>query len=380
MATIRATKQIPLDSIQPHPENPNQGDVGAITQSLKHHGQYRAIVVSEATGNIVAGNHTYLAAKANGEAKILAHLIPGLSLEDEKRIMVADNQYARLATSDDALLVDLLTELAESQDGLIATGYDGDDLDQLIADLQPFEDKTGREGEVGEPPADPTTKPGDRWQLGPHTLVCGDALDANSYPQTAALMFADPPYNVGIEYEDTDDTRSDADYRKWLTDWYNTAQQFTPRSIVTPGWHNWVWFAATVGYYAAAVWIKRNSTVHGKISMWTLWEPLMFIGEGWKKAGTQRNFDEFDYPMQHPNMGDDHPVPKPLNLIEDLLSHYSQVGDLIVDPFGGSGTTLIAATNTDRVCHMIELSPAYCDVIIKRWESLSPDHHANLMG
>ena len=135
MAKIRATKQIPLDSIQTHPENPNQGDVGAITQSLKHHGQYRAIVVSEATGNIVAGNHTYLAAKANGETRILAHLIPGLSLEDEKRIMVADNQYARLATSDDALLVELLTELAGSQDGLIATGYDGDDLDTLIADL-----------------------------------------------------------------------------------------------------------------------------------------------------------------------------------------------------------------------------------------------------
>ena len=135
MATIRATKQIPLDTIQTHPENPNQGDVGAITQSLKHHGQYRAIVVSEATGNIVAGNHTYLAAKANGETSMLAHLIPGLSLEDEKRIMVADNQYARLATSDDALLVELLTELAGSQDGLIATGYDGDDLDLLIADL-----------------------------------------------------------------------------------------------------------------------------------------------------------------------------------------------------------------------------------------------------
>ena len=153
MATIRATKQIPLDSIQPHPENPNQGDVGAITQSLKHHGQYRAIVVSEATGNIVAGNHTYLAAKANGETKILAHLIPNLSLEDEKRIMVADNQYARLATSDDALLVDLLTELAKSQDGLIATGYDGDDLDDLLRQINSYGDfPTDPNGEwVGMP-------------------------------------------------------------------------------------------------------------------------------------------------------------------------------------------------------------------------------------
>jgi len=135
MATIRTTKMVDLDSIQPHKDNYNHGDAGAISLSLQHHGQYRAIVVSEATGNILAGNHTYKAAQMNGETQMLAHLIPGLSLEDEKRIMVADNQYARLAYTDDNQLSELLLELQASDDGLTATGYDSDDLDTLLADL-----------------------------------------------------------------------------------------------------------------------------------------------------------------------------------------------------------------------------------------------------
>jgi len=139
MATIRETRQVTLDEIQPHPENYNHGDAGAISLSLKHHGQYRAIVVSEATGNILAGNHTYMAAKMNGETEMLAHLIPGLSAEDEIRIMVADNQYARLAYVDSEKLVDLLKELEASDVGLVATGYDGDALDELLADLDTSE-------------------------------------------------------------------------------------------------------------------------------------------------------------------------------------------------------------------------------------------------
>jgi len=135
VATIRTTKQVQLTTIQPHPENYNHGDAGAISQSLQHHGQYRAIVVSEVTGNILAGNHTYLAAQMNGETKMLAHLIPDLTPEDEIRIMVADNQYAKLAYTDDNLLSELLQELSASDDGLIATGWDGDGLDNLLTDL-----------------------------------------------------------------------------------------------------------------------------------------------------------------------------------------------------------------------------------------------------
>ena len=135
MATIRTTKQIPLTDIQTHPRNANHGDAGAISLSLKHNGQYRAIVVSEATGNILAGNHTYLAAQMNGDTSMLAHLIPGLSADDEVRIMVADNQYARLAYTDDEALSELLTDLVATDVGLDASGFDTDQLDELLHDL-----------------------------------------------------------------------------------------------------------------------------------------------------------------------------------------------------------------------------------------------------
>lgn len=132
---IRTTKQVKLGEIETYPDNINEGDVGGISQSLEIHGQYRAIVVSEATGYIVAGNHTYLAAKALGWKTILAHFLPGLTPEQEHRIALADNEYARKAVYDQIGLAEILTELASTETALEGTGFDGDDLDQLLADL-----------------------------------------------------------------------------------------------------------------------------------------------------------------------------------------------------------------------------------------------------
>jgi len=129
------TEWVPVGNVVEHPRNPNDGDAGAISLSLDHNGQYRAIVVSTATDRILAGNHTWLAGKMNGEDEMYMHLIDGLTEEDEMRIMLADNQYARLATPDAGLLVELLEELVATDVGLVATGYDGDRLDEMIADL-----------------------------------------------------------------------------------------------------------------------------------------------------------------------------------------------------------------------------------------------------
>lgn len=132
------TKQVPIKDLTPHPDNVNEGDVGAISQSLEYHGQYRAIVVSERTGHILAGNHTWMAASALGWDKITAHVLPDLTPEQELRIMVADNQYARLASTDTYGLADLLKGLTETPDGLAGVGFDNDDLDSLLRDLWPL--------------------------------------------------------------------------------------------------------------------------------------------------------------------------------------------------------------------------------------------------
>lgn len=129
------TKLVNVKEIQTHPENTREGDVGAISESLLIHDQYRAIVVSEATGNILAGNHTYIAAVALGWTRILTHLLPDLSPDDELRIMLADNAIAEKATYDEVSLSELLTKLAHTEKELTGTGFDGDDLDQLLSDL-----------------------------------------------------------------------------------------------------------------------------------------------------------------------------------------------------------------------------------------------------
>jgi hypothetical protein len=134
---IRTTKMIRLDDskYQTHPANSNEGDVGAITLSLDRLGLYRAIVISEETGNICAGNHTYLAAKSLGWTEILAHLIPNLSYEEEIAILLADNQIASLATHDQYQLLDNMKFLAGTPQGLHGTGFDLDDLQTKMDEL-----------------------------------------------------------------------------------------------------------------------------------------------------------------------------------------------------------------------------------------------------
>lgn len=131
-----ATKHVPLSAIEPHPNNVRQGDIGAIATSLETHGQYRPIVVQQATGRILAGNHTYKAAAALGWDKI-AVVYVDVDDDQAQRIMLVDNRTNDLATYDDSALGDLLTELAGTPGGLEGTGYDGDDLDELLATLGP---------------------------------------------------------------------------------------------------------------------------------------------------------------------------------------------------------------------------------------------------
>ena len=133
--TELTTEYVAIDDLTPHPDNVRQGDVGAISESLEFHGQYRTIVVSADTMHVLAGNHTWKAMKALGHDRIAVHLIPGLTPEEELRIMLADNATTDKATNDDAALTELLMELAASSQHLSGTGFDRDDLDALISQL-----------------------------------------------------------------------------------------------------------------------------------------------------------------------------------------------------------------------------------------------------
>lgn len=290
-------------------------------------------------------------------------LIVDLDDREADILLATLDPLAAMAVTDDAALSDLISSIDAS-----------DAVSELLAGIAGADETLKLpEPEIPEPPKKAKTKPGQFIMLGRHTLHCGDSLEDASYRINADLMFADPPYTVGIDYgAATDDKRSRAEYREWLTKWWEVAWPHVDRAIVTSGWHQQAWLAELVDAKFSAPWVKSNSTTRGVVSDFALYEPLIFVGTRWKSGEKKRATDVFEYPMQHPHVKG-HPVPKPLNLIIDLLTHYTKPDHTVIDPFGGSGTTLLAAEATGRTCYMIEKHPPYCDVIISRFREMSPD-------
>jgi len=209
--------RVKIGELNQHPLNPNQGDVGAIVESLEAHGYFRPVLVQKSTMNIIAGNHTVQACKIDGltEIDVIIH-----DIDDDQalRIMLADNETANKAQNDPAILTDLLESLIHSEFGLTGTGFTGEDLDDLIAEFKPEPMAEVKEPEEIEPPLDPVTKLGDVWLLGPHRLICGDSTKVlpTLSNQTAGLIATDPPYFRVVDADWDDQWGADA---KAFLDW-----------------------------------------------------------------------------------------------------------------------------------------------------------------
>ena len=194
--TQPATVQtVPMASLVAHPRNPRRGDLEAMKDSLRHHGQYRPIVVNRSTGEVLAGNHVFRAAQELGWEEIDVAYVD-VSNDEATRIVLVDNRTSDLATYDEELLVELLSGLGD----LSGTGFDEDDLDELLDEVAP----RALEDEPPPLPPEPTTRQGDLYALGEHRLLCGDATDAGDLErlmggEQATLLWTDPPY--GVDYE-----------------------------------------------------------------------------------------------------------------------------------------------------------------------------------
>lgn len=208
-----------------------------------------------------------------------------------------------------------------------------------------------------------------------HLIVCGDCTDAEvvqrvMQEEKATLAPVDPPYNVGFGYdgETVDDNKAADAYEAFSRAWFALCQSVSDRQIVTPGCNNlalWLrWFDA----YHWGTWTKSNSMTNGRVSRWWCWEPVLFFGLHW---GKRRHSDIFEYPIGQQKEVANHPCPKPLAMWEDLLTNYSEPGDLIYEAFLGSGTTLIACERLGRHSRSVEISPAYVAVAIERFYQMT---------
>lgn len=349
-----------IGELKPHPSNPRQGDVGAIIQSIEANGWYGTLVAQISTGHVLAGNHRLQAAIHCGLDRVPVHWV---DVDDDTahRILLADNRTTDLATYDEHALADLLVEMGNTGN-LDGTGYDGDDLDALLAELERH-GPDANEPPAPAPPDDPVTQPGDLILLGKHRLVCGDAYDSASMPERCDVVITDPPYGMNL---DTVGTADGNNYRPVIGD----DQPFNMAAVPVPDcpeqfWFGAEWYRGTIPPTGGSwlVWDKRNEL--NDEALGSMFEAC------WSKARHQRIILRHNWQGFLAKETDEarvHPTQKPIALIADMISRWSKKGDTILDPFAGSGTTLIAAEQTGRICHAVELDPGYCDVIVQRWE------------
>jgi len=391
------TERVPIGSVQFDPANVRrhgEKNLDAIKASLSRFGQQKPIVV-DADGIVRAGNGTLMAAKALGwpEVTIVRTALKGA---EATAYAIADNRTAELAEWDDDALAQTLAALQiEDEELAKATGFDDADIDAMLAPDEVTED------EVPEPPADPITKPGDLWLLGEHRLLCGDSTKATDVAmlmqnELCKLVVTDPPYGVSYAAKNAflnafdkgnsvqtpieNDHLDTADAQKlWKDAFTHMGASMDAGSCVycfMPQGGDQMMMMMMMMMQGAGIeprheliWLKNNHVL-GRTDYAYKHEPIMYA---WKKGG-HKFYGEFQTSIlefARPSSSKLHPTMKPVELICKLIQNSSRQGEILYEPFCGSGTTLIAAEQLGRKCYGMEISPAYCDVIVKRWETLT---------
>lgn len=378
---------VPVADLQPHPQNVRQGDIGAISESLKHHGQYRPIVVQKSSGHILAGNHTFKAAKALGWKEIACTFV---DCDDEQatRILLMDNRANDLASYDDSALAEMLQTLMATDDQLAGTGFAPEDLQQLLEDLGAEQLPTI----IGDPDDVPEqvpakTVPGDVWLLGKHRLLCGDSTSPTDIERLMAgvkadMVWTDPPYGVAYVGKTKDALTIENDkldapaLTQFLRDALGNACEHTKPGgvwyVASPSGNLFQCFSiplTELGIWKhTLVWVK-DQFVMGRADYHYRHEAIFY---GWKPGAAHREppdrKQDTVWEIARPKRNAEHPTMKPVELITRAINNSSGHGELVLDPFGGSGSTLIAAEQTNRIAYLMELDPHYCDVICARFQ------------
>ena len=424
------TERVQIDSVQFDPANVRrhgEKNLATIKASLARFGQQKPLVV-DADGVVRAGNGTLAAAKALGwkEVTIVRTDLKGA---EATAYAIADNRTAELAEWDDDALAQTLAALQIEDDDLaIATGFDLSEIDRLTAPTEVQED------EVPEPPAEPVTKPGDLWLLGDHRLLCGDSTKAEDVGRLMAgakiiIAFTSPPYASQRKYDESSGFRPipPDEYVDWFSSiqsnvrehceesasWFVNIKEHAEdgqrhlyvKDLAIAHVRKWAWLLVD-----ELCWYKRSLPGQWPDRFRNDWEPIFhfatskgfpfdplavavesddafhYVPNSGKTAGGNigigkegrnrskglaRPGNVLEISTRKVPNGIAHEAAFPPDLPAFFIKAYSRSNDNVYDPFLGSGTTLIAAEQLGRKCYGMEISPAYCDVIVKRWETLT---------
>ena len=389
-------KELPLKELKPAAYNPRKklkkGDkeYEKIKQSLLKFGYVDPIIVNEDL--TVIGGHQRLTVLKDLDYETAKCVIVDLPKEDEKALNIALNKIT--GQWDEALLADLLLDLQESDFNLDLTGFEPPEIDDILSnvhDKELSEDEFDVEEELKKPTV---SRHGDIWQLGKHRVICGDSTKAETYKQLlddrkANLVVTDPPYNVDVEEtagKILNDNMSDGDFYQFLLFMFTQVENHMEDDASIYVFHadteglNFRKAFKDAGFYLSGccIW-KKNSLVLGRSPYQWQHEPCLY---GWKKKGRHQWFSDRKqttiWEYDRPKSSKDHPTMKPIQLMAYPIQNSSMRGTIVLDPFLGSGSTLIAADQTGRVCYGIELDEKFVDVIVKRYIEVTGDTEVNV--
>ncbi|MFN4115497.1 MAG: site-specific DNA-methyltransferase [Inhella sp.] len=384
-------EQWPTAKLVPYARNArthSETQVAQIAASIAEFG-FTNPILAGSDGVIVAGHGRLAAAQKLGLDVVPVVVLDHLSPTQRRALVIADNRIAENAGWDDAMLRVELAALADDAFDVALTGFDADALAELMAGEESDADGQTDDDAVPEVPETPISRSGDIWLLGAHRLLCGDATAAASYERLLAgeqsdMVFTDPPYNVNYANSAKDKMRGKD--RAILND--NLGDGFydfllaalTPTVAHCRGGIYVAMSSSELDVLQAAfraaggkwstfiIWAKNTFTL-GRADYQRQYEPILY---GWPE-GAQRHWcgdrDQGDvWNIKKPQKNDLHPTMKPVELVERAIRNSSRPGNVVLDPFGGSGTTLIAAEKSGRQARLIELDPKYVDVIVRRWQ------------
>ena len=386
-------RMVAVASLIPYARNArthSDEQVAQIAASIAEFGFTNPILTDGERG-VIAGHGRLAAARKLELTEVPVIELTHLSAIQKKAYILADNRIAANAGWDDELLGVELAELQEAGFDLELTGFTEDEWDKLIAGDEGTEGLTDEDA-VPEVTENPVSQPGDVWLLGEHKILCGDATKTEDYKallgdELADMTVTDPPYNVN--YANTAKDKMRGTNRPILND--NMGEGFAGFLLlacqnilaVTKGAVYIAMssseldtlqsaFRAAGGKWSTFVIWAKNTFTMGRADYQRQYEPILY---GWKD-GAQHYWcgarDQGDvWQIKKPHKNDLHPTMKPVELMERAVRNSSKTRDIVLDPFGGSGTTLIACEKSGRRARLMELDPKYVDVIVKRWQLFS---------